>query len=484
MICLRNYMNESGSALILALLALTLLSLLGLFMSLSATTGVQISDNYESQMQATYASLAGINHARALLRGLDLNDLLKGPDGAYDASAPYIAKARSFEFRNPVSFLKALTLDIVDPSSGVAGVSDDGVISTGLYNGIQGIELIPGTGILQEAPNPYGSGTIPISRYFVKVSDNSGEASEIAGDPANNPFVDGDGIVIVRSLGIAKTIPDAAGSILRRNSMALFEARFKRRSTWDLGSALMVLGSQTSAAFSGAFEISGGSLPGIGTIDTVPGDLVFPDLTIRAAAGTGGEITGGGEPSPSIRDITGQVRSNPDQRLLLSPAYLWDFIYNQARGMADNFCEGNQSWPEGGAPDLGTYDASKPWNAPGQDPKITVVQGDLQIGGNLSGSGLLIVTGNFTYSGAFAFNGLVLVVGSGNLIAAGSGTGIEGGVLVANLTNAGGGIAFGSSSISVAGNSRIVSNKANVRMAIGLIPVSQISFREIVSSDP
>ncbi|MBP1609851.1 MAG: hypothetical protein H6Q04_2086, partial [Acidobacteria bacterium] len=69
MVYARNCMDETGSALLLALVALVLLSLLGFFMSLSATTGVQISDNYESQVQATYASLAGLNHARALLRG-------------------------------------------------------------------------------------------------------------------------------------------------------------------------------------------------------------------------------------------------------------------------------------------------------------------------------------------------------------------------------------------------------------------------------
>jgi hypothetical protein len=481
---LRNYGDESGSALLLTLLALTLLSLLGFFMSLSATTGVQISDNYESHVQATYASLAGLNHARILLRGLALNDLLKGPDDAYDASPSYMSGARAFEFRNPMPLMTALTLSIVDPSSDIAGIPDDGWISTGFYNGVRGIALIPGTGILQTAPDSHGAGTIPISRYFVKISDNNGEATEIAGDAADNPFVDGDRIIIARSLGIARTIPNATGSVLRRNSIAVFEARFKRRSTWDLGPALVVLGPQVNAEFSGTFEISGGASPGIGTIDTVPGDLLFPDMTIRAAAGAGGGITGGGESAPSIRDITGPAGSNADQRLLLNSGYLWDFIHNQARQMADSCYEGNQSWLGVGAPYLGAYDISKPLNAPEQDPKITVVHGDLQASGDISGGGLLIVTGDFSYSGAFTFSGLVIVAGSGHFTAAGSGRGIEGGVLVAKLANAGSEIAFGSSGISIGGNSRIVSNKENVRMAISLIPVSQISFREIAGSDP
>ena len=380
--------------------------------------------------------------------------------------------------------LTALTLDIIDPSSDVAGIPDDGCISTGFYNGGGGVALIPGSGIVQTAPNPYASGTITTSRYFVKVSDNNGESSEIAGDDSNNPFIDGDGVVIVRALGTAKTISNTTGSTLRRNSVALFEARFKRFSTWDLGAALVVLGPETNAEFSGAFEIFGGSLPGASVRSICPGDLILPDRNIRTAAGAGEGITGGARPFPSIRDITGQVQSSAEQRLLMNPGYLWDFIHKQARQMADSFYEGNQFWQEGSAPSLGAFNPSKPWNAPEQDPKITVVHGDLQISGGLSGGGILIVTGNFSYSGAFAFRGLVIVAGSGRLTAAGSGSGIEGGVLVTNLMNAGGEISFGPSGLSLGGNSRITSNRENVRMAIGLIPVSQISFREIAGSDP
>jgi hypothetical protein len=476
--------NESGAALLIALLALSLFSLLGLFMSLNAATSVEISDNYESQIQATYAALAGLNHARALLRGLALNDLLKGPDGAFNASTAYIAEARSYGFRTPLSLFAAQALNITDPSSELSGIPDDGVISTGFYSGTSGTVLIPATGICQSAPNPYGTGMIVTSRYFVKVTDNNGEASEIAGDPGDDPFIDGDGIVIVRSLGIAKTISDKTGSAARRNSAVVFEARFKRLATWDLGPALTVLGNQINADFGGAFEISGGLSPGIGTIDTVPSDAIFPDQIIRAVAEGTGEITGGGAPNPSVLDIAGQISSNQDQLLLLNPAYLWDFVYNKAPGIADNYYGGDQVWLDGSAPYIGRYNATQPVNAPEQDPKITVVRGNLQVTGGLSGGGLLIVTGNLVVSGPFAYNGLILVIGSGSLIATGSGFGIEGGLLVANLTNTGGEIAFGIPGLSISGNSRFSANKDIVRMAIGLIPPSHISFREIAGSDP
>jgi len=476
--------DESGAALLIALIMLSLLSLLGLFMSINAATGVQISDNYESQLQATYAALAGLNHARILLRGLTLNDLLRGPDGIYDGSAAYLAEAKSYRFRSPLTLLTAQTLKVVDPSLDVSGIPDDGVINTGVYDNIPGTVLIPVTGIGQTAPDPYRPGTIATSRYFVKVTDNNGDASEIAGDAADNPFTDGDGIIIVRSIGVAKTMSGAIGSSMRRNSVAVYEARFKRLSTWVLGPALVALGAQVNAGFAGAFEISGGAFPGIAAIDPVPGDNVFPDQIIRAAASGAGEITGGGEPNPSVRDITDQISSNPDQLLLLNARYLWDFVRNQVPRMADGFYDGNQNWTGGNAPYIGAYDPTKPSNALDQDPKITVVNGDLQVAGGLSGGGLLVVTGSFSCSGPFVYNGLILVIGAGDLRITGSNCGIEGGMLTASLAEMGREITFGTPGISISGNSRISSNSNTVQMAVGLISPSQISFREIAGTDP
>ncbi len=475
--------GQTGAALLITLVALLIFSLLGLYMTLNATTDLNISDNYENQLQATYAAMAGLNHARALLRGLAFNDLLKGPDGAYDKSTTYMAQAKSYEFRNPLPLLIAQALNILNPASDVLKFQDDGLINTGFFEGSNGIELIPLTGISMAAPNPYGFGSILTSRYFVKVSDNNGEAAEIAGDVQDNPFIDGDGTVIVRSIGVARTMSEVAGLVRRLNSIAVFEARFRRLSTWNPGPALTVLGDGVNAVFSGSYEVSGGLFPGIGTIDTNPGDMVFPDQIIRAAAGGSGIISGAGQPNPSVLEIASQVSSDPDQALLLNPRYLWNFIHNRAPKIADNFFDGSQNWL-GGAPYVGSYDSTSPPNAPGQDPKITMVNGDLQVADGFHGGGLLIVTGDFSCSGSYAFSGLVLVIGSGNLTATGSGQGIEGGLFISKLADAGGAIVFGAPSLSISNSSRFASNIDVVKMAIALIPAEQISFREIAGSDP
>jgi hypothetical protein len=483
MINRRRLPNETGVALLIALIALSLFSILGLYMTLNATTGLQISDNQESRIQATYAARSGINHARVLLRSLSHDSLLTGPDGVHAESSSYLEEARDFAFRNPVPVLTARFLDVMDPAGDVSGLPDDGIISTGLCGGTSGTPLVPLTGIGLGAPGAHGTGST-VSRYFVKVTDNSGEATEVAGDPEDNPFADGDGIVIVRSMGVAKTLSVPVSWIPRRNSVVVFEGRFKRLSTFDLGPALMVLGARVEAAFAGAYEISGGLSPGIGVIDTLAGDAVFPGQLIREAAGETAGITGGGLPRPSVQDMTGGVAVDSDKSLLLNPVFLRDFFCNRAPRMADQTYDGDQIWIEGSAPNVGAYDAAKPQNDPEQDPRFVVVNGDLSVTGSVSGGGLLIVTGDLSYSGPFTYSGLIVVAGSGRLIAAGSGQGITGGVLLANLAGTGEEAGFGTPGLSIAGDTRIAADRAAVRMALSLIPPAQISFREIAGQDP
>jgi hypothetical protein len=476
--------NESGSALLIALIALALLSLLSFFVSLGANTEVKISDNFESQVRATYASLAGLNHARVLVRGLSFTDLLRGPDGMYDSSASSLALARQFKFRNPLPLLTVFSLDISNPAAVLSGVPDDGVISTGVWGNSAGTLLIPPSGIALTATNPYGPGRILTARYFVKVTDNNGEASEIAGDSGDDPFTDGDGIVIVRSMGAARTFSEMTGTIQRLNSVAVFEARFKRSSVFDAGPAVTILGTDASGHFASTFAIVGGMSPGIGTIDTDTTDAVNPAQSLLAAAGGFGLITGGGSSGPSIQEMGSAILSDPERSQLLNPVYLWNFVQISAPRFADLYFNGAQTWTAGATPYLGSFDVSKPWNAPGQDPKITVVNGNLDVTDGFSGAGLLIVTGAFSYTGVCSYSGLVLVMGAGTLSAAGSGPGIQGGLVLATLVGSGAGVGFGLPSISVGGNSRLLSDRAAVKMALGLVPVSQISFREIAGSDP
>ena len=468
--------HEQGIALLIALVVLSVFSLLGLYMALDSATSLRISDNHESQICAGYAALAGLNHARTALRGLEFDAALNGPDGAHDGSPAYLTQARAFAFRNPLSWSVARSLDIFDPVGALGGMPDDGLVNTGYSGTSPGTVLIPLAGIAQTVPNPYGSGSVTISRYFAKVSDNNGEPEELGGDPADDPFHDGDGVVIVRSLGIARTLTDTAGLTARKNSIVVYEARLKHRSTFMLEAPLVIEANEVNAIFNGsAFSITGGGQPGIGVIDTDEGDSYHPAEELRSAAQGRGRITGGGLPEPSVADLTRTTTSNPDRARLRDPNYLSNFVHNVVPGFADHVYNGDQIWTGESAPNIGSFDHSQPANSPGQSPKVTLVDGNLALAGNVTGAGLLVVTGDLTCTGGFSFDGLVLVVGTGNVNADGMNPGIYGGIFTARLN----GDRFGTPTISVSGNSNIVADSNALSMAVRLIPPAQISFREV-----
>jgi len=479
--CLR----QEGIALLMALIALLLLSVIGLYLAMVATAEIRISDNFESHYRAHSAALAGLSHARALLRGLRFDDLLQGPDGAYDTSTAYLAAAKTYSYRMPVSWAVARMLDILNPAGDLSGLADDGTVSTGHYAGGNGQVLIPLTGIAHSVANPNGPGLLCTSRYFVKVSDNNGEESELAADPANNPFIDGDGQIIVRSMGIAKTLGEGTQNGNRNNSAVVFEARFKRFSTYDLDAPLVVqssaVGNASGNMFSGnTFLIQGGpSASGIATIDTSSTDGIAPAQQILSRlASTQTRYVQGAGLEPSIRDLTSAIAAHPDKRLLLDQAASWRFIRQSMPQFADNSLSGVQSWIGAAPLPLGRYDPALPATVPSQDPRVTFVDGDLIIDGNLEGGGLLVVTGRVTILGHFVFNGLILVLGSGELDIGGRSS-ISGGIFLACLTSVEGNLSWGTAKLSIRDNCQIVFDREVIRMAVSLIPPVQLGIREI-----
>ena len=463
--------GEQGIALVIALVAISIFSAIAFYLSFNSNIELRISDNLESRVQARYAALAGINHGRDVIRGLDWDRLLKGPDNAYTNTTEYLNQARAASFRNPLSWAMARGLDIFNPS--ITGVADDGLMNDG------GTVLIPLAGIAITAPNPYGSGNITTARYFVRIADNNGEASELAKDAANNPFIDGDGIVILRSMGISRTIGETAGGTVRANSVVVYEARFSNGNPFaNLGSPVVVIGSQINAEFDGnAFDITGGSGgPGIATIDTNTSDPYHPADIIKTATSGKGTITGdctGADANNCVADITASAMADPNKAKLADPVWLYNFVFNEVPKFADNHWDGLSTV------DLGTT----------SHPKTTFVNGNLSLTGSISGAGLLVVTGDLFLGGEMRWDGLVLVVGTGMLWTHGMNEGVHGGIICANLVKpTSGDPYFGAAStvFDIRGNSQIADFDNGLwSMGDGLVPPKQLSIREVPSNiDP
>ncbi len=484
--------SESGLALLLTLIALSLFSLIGLLAALDSASELRISDNHESHIRAENASRAGMSHARELLRGTVFDDLLEGPDGAHDASAAYITYARSFAFRNPLPWTLARSIDLSSPVGDLGGIADDGLMNTGFFGGTAGVALIPMTGVaLMTAHTGDPTGTVS-SRYFVKITDNNGEASEVAGDAVDNPFHDGDGIVIVRSLGIARTINEQLGSLKQWNSVAVTESRFRLRRLFDLDAALVVQAREVQPGageiFSGnVFLFEGGAGHfGIGAVDVDLLDGISPTQQIASAVmvSQAAGIRGAGL-SPSVADLGAAFAGDADKKPALDPAYLRNLVREEIPRFADTVLLGSQNWGGATAPDLGHYNLDLPGSAPGQTPKVTFVDGDLAIEGPIEGAGILVVTGRLQVTGAFAFCGLILAVGAGELNAYSWNPGVVGGLYLSALVGSEGEAGWGTVRLSVSGETTIAMNDGAIAMALRLLPPVQISCREITRTlDP
>ncbi len=477
--------HQSGTALLIVLVALLVFSVIGFYLALIATAEVRISDNFESYHRARSAALAGLNHGRALLRGIRFDDLLPGPDGAHDAGAAYVASAKKHAFRMPLSWSAARVLDIADPASAFLGVPDDGVISTGRFDAVDGMTLIPLVGIPHVAANPNGPGMIITSRYFVKVTDNSCEASELAADPADDPFVDGDGQIIMRSVGIARTLAADLHAGRHGNSVVVFEARIKRFSTFLLVAPLVVQSSSVEAdsatMFSGStFQIQGGpGAPGIAVIDTSVPDGIDPVQQLQSRLGPGQAVCiQGSGLVPSIRDITPAIVADDDKRLLLDARHVWSFVRQSVPRFADSALAGSQTWVGAAPVPLGSYEPALSSAAPEQNPRVTYVDGDVSIDGSVEGGGLLVITGRTTIRGLFKFNGLILVLGAGEIDIGGWCT-VNGAILLARLTDVGGSPAWGTAKLSIGDNCLLRYDRAAVQAAVNLIPPVQLGCREI-----
>ena len=102
--------SESGVALVVALLALTLLTLLGITMSVTTSTEQQISANYRWSQQASYNAESGLEIARNYLRQFEWNMVLPTARNGAQMTAPPVWAAAPGLRASPIAASRARTV--------------------------------------------------------------------------------------------------------------------------------------------------------------------------------------------------------------------------------------------------------------------------------------------------------------------------------------------------------------------------------------
>ena len=445
--------GEKGMALLFAIIISLFLIVLGLGLTMFSLKNFSIGNESESHTRAFAVADGGFSLMKDSLRGQDLTVLL----GTYNTVPEYIeinhAASDTAPLRDPIYPVDARNIDYRNPPEPVG------------YIRIPGL-LTPVSG------SPMGSGY-----FFARISDN------LDGD--NDPEIDSDHTIFLRVTGVhpgpLAEIASHGGTV--KNSVTTIEGMLKRDLSFDLGAPLSISGPDVDITFSGAsFNIDGDNdHPGISVLnDDAAGNgaaqsaqSIYDSLLSNQNMGRrikGAEGDFGSFPQPSIRDDTYATKNspNPDARNVLDPNFLASFIQNLSVA-ADTKYEGETTL-SGSNIELGTAES----------PAITFVDGNLSVAGNGDGYGVLVVTGSLDYQGAFDFNGLVLVLGEGDVKLGGATKDITGGMLVGKLVSLdGGGYEMGITSVTIAGNSNFIFDSDSIRMAISLLPLKTIMWREI-----
>ncbi len=457
--------NQKGIALVVALILAVLLSLLALSVTFSSMRELATSTEFENHERALLLADAGFNRERQELRSQELNALL-AQSGTVLVVKPDQTES-NWAIRNPISPIDARNIDFESTFS-----------STGTSISVSGL-LTPAGGQLIEG-----------GRYFAKLTDNR--------EPDNNPSIDTDGTVFLRVIGIADGSFGEVASYGsgRKNAVAIIEAEIHRDMTFDMTSPMSFLGPHVNAEFGGMpFSIDGydhenmtpadmakggngqgsdkhdglSALPAINCLDPTNATGSVTDITDALKGKQDANVVGAGG-TPSVVDGSNDLKNstNPDARNVLDPVYLQS-ISNQVAKVADLVYEGNQSL---GGQGQDVFALGTP-----ADPKITYINGSLDVSGNIVGAGLLVITGDLKGTGSLIYDGLILVLGTGNVTFGGSNNGVLGGLVAANLQ--GSPPQFGTTSLKVAGNSDFYFRGDSIRMAIRMLPMRIISWREI-----
>ena len=212
--------------------------------------------------------------------------------------------------------------------------------------------------------------------------------------------------------GIPKIIITAAGRRGAANKIVTVEAV-----KWPLPPVPGSIYTEGPMTFAGnAFYIDGHDHDYLAPYDTIAGAPAVagistpndPTTITSSIVGQQGDNVQGAGSDPS-------VQSSPVNLDVQSIASAWS-------QMADITLVGDQNNPSSAG--WGNVLANPP------DLKIVHIAGDLDISGNMSGAGVLVVDGDFKMGGTINWNGLVVVLGDVDVVGGGSDKNIIGGLVV------------------------------------------------------
>jgi len=432
----RKQHSERGLAMVTSLMVLSFLTVIGAAMLASTNVDVRITDNYRTNTQLLFLAEAGFEAAREQLR-VDVEAKIKA------------SSADSIE-----------TLE-----DGITAVFQD-------YDGADGVfsTSIDPAALAASDDVAYRTGTIAAS------GDTIGTyTAYIRNDPVDGGASNTDSNKVITILSI--------GTI--GNFTKIVEIDVKKGEFPDVPSAVTLNGDVPPSGFqtptSNNFDVFGDDAAGIEPAVNAVGVIglgtsgVNVEDAISAGADYSDSYCGENEPpvagscagGPDIDDVSGELGGQ-----LLTAAGLLTLIDSMESAATHTTCPNTSAWGSSAS------------------PRVTVVRGDCNVPNNVDGWGLLVVNGALDMGGNGSWNGLIIVVddtvcnpngagGTPHYAASVAGTAqINGGIFVASVIagqlddaclnfNGGGG-----------SNGGVQYNSETVRNAFAGLPFFPVAWRE------
>ena len=491
--------RERGSALLIAIFALLLISVVAIALIVTSGTDTALARNYRTSTNAYYAALAGVEEARGRLLSTNPNFI------------PLPA--------SPMPLTQVVY--IINPAGGEVVAPDDTANPTTYpdtqYRQEFGVDV--STRVVTKYASVSPVAGLPGPEYkWVRINavteqsmGNGGVGTDINNDgsvDAVTPlFYDPDnrtaGNVMAPGLVETAAPPITASQVLEITSYAVLPSGGQKMLQYIVR-PLVVFPDLNNQSFPAALTIAGSNVtyngPGtnsfyirgqdqcttagnysVGYTQTGGGDSSRANILAEATPTgnyQGQPMSPGPPPAPStgavtIADVSAGMNPN-----WLTPTGL-DAVVQDITNNADAVITGPAT------------PASFPSGMSATHPMTIVVNGDFNMGSwRGTGYGLLVVTGTLYYDPDSSWEGVVLVIGQGNFVSTKSGTGgIDGAVFVAKTRDAAGGLlaSLGASNFSQTGPGGINSNTGRginysscwAQAAEGPITYKVIAFKEI-----
>lgn len=445
--------RERGVALLIAIFALLLVSVVAIALIVSSGTDTALAGNYRSSANAYYAALAGIEEARGRLRLLptDPNYLplpssplpltqvvyitnpapgeVVAPDATGNPTT-YPDLQYQQEFGVDVSTRAVTTVASTSAMGGFPGpsfkwVRINAVTEQSMGNGGPGVDVDSDGNIDAVTPlfyNPVGSACNPTPGL-------------VGSNCASPPATAGQALEIT-SFAI---LPNGSQKMLQYivRPMLVFpdinDTSFPAALTLA-GSNVTFSGPGTASFFiKGQDQCAGSNLivPSIAYTNNSPSDTskanIINGSSTQPGNYQGAPMLSGPPPTPSTAPGSFSYVGNTLNSKWLTPSGL-DSIVQDITNNADAVIQG----------------PARPWSFPSgmsaTHPMTIVVNGDLDFNSwTNTGYGLLVVTGTLKYDPDATWEGIVLVIGQGNFVSPLHGAnGIDGAVFIAKTRDASG----------------------------------------------